>query len=249
MRLLNLVLFSLFIAVIISLPIIFVDRYLPQSQSPWQLQPFGCDSLSESYKSRYQIIGDTALINFIDDSARTIVNILIDGRGVPYDEDMLMEDFGLFKESSPKLAIHKRTLNYTAIIERNELQERFTEGAFLFNGDYATCIKRLSNLKRYFSRTDCFEKYEDVKMVPILDSLLADGSMKRIAWTSYETREGDRKKLHQVLNDLSKLAKKYPQVQFIIQGTHRPILGTPETRRKYLAPWVPAIFANTKTIR
>ena len=243
-RLLNLALFSAVFVFIISLPIIFVDRYLPQSQHPWQLQPFNADSLSSFYKSNYKVIGDTALMSFCDDTVKTVVNILVDGWGVPYDEDMLVQDFSLFKENPIEYAIHKRTFGITAVAESDEYQKEFTDGVFLFGGDLRTCERKQRNLGRYFSSIYCHEKYEDVKMTSILDSLLAEGPWKRIAWTTFDTREGDREKLHLLLDRLSKLTKQYPQVQFIIQGTHRPILGTPETRRKYLAPWVPAVFVN-----
>ncbi len=243
-RLLNITLFSAVIAFIISLPIIFKDQFLPRRNSPWQLQPFNADSLSLFCKSNYRIIGDTALITYLKAPSRTVVNVLVDGWGVPYDESMLVQDFDLFKENSPTLTIHNRMFGYTAIIENSELQNGFTDGVFLFNGDSAGCSKKQRSLANNFSQIICLENHKDPEVIPILDSMLAADSLKSMAWTTYETREGDREKLHLVLNGLSNLAKKYPQIQFIIQGTHRPILGTPETRRKYLAPWVPAVFAN-----
>lgn len=243
-RLLNLTLFSAVIIFILSLPIIFVDRYLPQSQHPWQLQPFNADSLSLFYKRNYKVVGDTALINFLDDSSKTVVSILIDGWGVPYDEILLVHDFSQFKENSPKYIIRKRTINITTFAESVEYKKDFINGIFLFGGDLQTCKKKQQNLVGLFSSITCYEKYSDSKMVLILDSLLAERSWSRIAWTTFDTREGDREKLFLLLASLAKLAKQYPQIQFIIQGTHRPILGAPETRRKYLAPWVPAVILN-----
>ena len=243
-RLLNLALFSSVLVFIISLPIIFTDQFLPRRNSPWQLQPFNADSLSSFYKGNYRIIGDTALITYLKNTSRAVVNVLVDGWGVPYDKDMLVQDFGLFKDNSPTLAVHNRMFGYTAIIENSELQNGFADGVFLFNGDSAGCKKKQQNLANYFSQIICLKNHKDIEVISTLDSLLAADSLKRMAWTTYETREGDREKLHQVLNGLSNLAKKYPQVQFIIQGTHRPILGASETRRKYLAPWVPAVFVN-----
>ena len=104
-RLLNLALFSAVLVFIISLPIIFTDQFLPRRNSPWQLQPFNADSLSSFYKSNYRIIGDTALITYLNDTSRAVVNVLVDGWGVPYDKDMLVQDFGLFKDNSPTLAV------------------------------------------------------------------------------------------------------------------------------------------------
>ncbi len=227
---------------------IFVDRYLPQSQHPWQLQPFGNDSLSSFYKDNYLVVGDTALMEFLQDSSRTTVNILVDGWGVPYDEELLVQDFKLFKDNSAKYAIHKRMFGFTAIVESGEFGKDFAEGVFLSNGDSSTCNKKQQNMKRYFSDFRCFEGFEDKQIVSVLDSLLADGSWSRVGWTTYGTREGDREKLHLLLDNLSQLAKRYPQVQFIVQGTHRPIFGAPEVKRKYLAPWVPAVFLNNSFV-
>jgi hypothetical protein len=247
-KFLNLALFSAFILFMVSLPMIFVDRYLPQSQHPWQLQPFGNDSLSSFYKDNYLVVGDTALMEFLQDSSRTTVNILVDGWGVPYDEELLVQDFKLFKDNSAKYAIHKRMFGFTAIVESGEFGKDFAEGVFLSNGDSSTCNKKQQNMKRYFSDFRCFEGFEDKQIVSVLDSLLADGSWSRVGWTTYGTREGDREKLHLLLDNLSQLAKRYPQVQFIVQGTHRPIFGAPEVKRKYLAPWVPAVFLNNSFV-
>ena len=243
-RLLNLMLFSTVIIFIVLLPIIFVDRYLPQSQHPWQLQPFNADSLSSFYKSNYQIIGDTSLIDYLKDTSGAIVNILVDGWGIPYDEKKLVQDFELFKNNSHRYAIHKRSFNITAIAESGEFQKGFANGIYVSGADSSSCRKKQLNLSRYFSNISCYDDYEDAKMVSILDTLLTKDSLKRIAWTTLGTRMGNRTNLHLLLEELSKLAKKHPHVQFIIQGTHRPILGTPETRRKYLTPWVPAVFLN-----
>ena len=246
---LNLILFSMVVIFIVSLPIVLVDDLLPQGQSPWHLQPFGADSLSKFYKENYRIYGEQALVDLLEDPTKTTVSILIDGWGVPYDEEMLKQDFAYFENNSPEYAVHKRVFNYTVFAEENELQKDFAGGLFIYGGPDSVCSGKVACLKSLFSRIECCENCGDLKITSLLDSVLAERSWTRIALTTYQTREGDRDSLHLVLSKLSEISKKYKDVQFVIQGTHRPILGTPETRRKYLAPWVPAVFvnANTKT--
>ena len=144
--------------------------------------------------------------------------ILVDGWGVPYDESLLDANFQIFSGKEVFYAVHKRLFQTTSYAESVEYGNDFKEGYILDVEDSTGCMK--------------------------IDSLISEGSWNRIAWTARGTREGNRDKLHKLLKRLSELADKHPDVQFIIQGTHRPILGTPETRRKYLAPWVPAVFIN-----
>ena len=240
----NIILFSVFIAFIVSLPIICVDRYLSRPNSPWQLTPFNADSLSSFYKNSYRILSDTALANYLIDTTKTTVIILVDGWGVPYKEFPLVHDFSIFSDMSPIFAIHKRRINVTNIAEQEELRWGDTNGIFLYSGDSKECNKKKDNLKLFYSMQKCCANCSDLSIVDALDSLLTEGSWNKIAWTTRQTREGDRATLQQLLQKLAQLAKKYPDAQFIIQGTHRPTLGSPETRRKYLAPWVPAIFVN-----
>lgn len=218
----NLLLFSLFLVLLVSVPILELDkgRYIRGSwnQGPWHLLPFGADSLSQHYKDNYRVLDEKPLDSLLLDSAKPLVMILVDGWGVPYDEDLLKDDFQIFNGKKTLFAIHKRVFQTTSFAESIEYGNSFKEGMILDSDD--SCA------------------------VAMIDSLLADKSWSRIAWTARNAREGDRGKLHQLLKDLSDVTTKYPDVQFVIQGTHRPILGTPETRRKYLAPWVPAVFVN-----
>ena len=241
---LNLVLFSAVVVFIVMLPIVFGNGYLPQSQSPWQLQPFHADSLSAFYKGNYEVYGDSALRSYLDDSAKTMVEVLVDGWGVPYDENLLKQDFSNFNGGSVRFAVHKRMFNYTAFAEGHELQRGGVEGLFVYGEDSLACAKKQGLLGASFAGVECCDGCGDLRMLAILDSLLAEGSWKRLAWTTRQTREGNKDSLNLVLRGLAEISKKHLDAQFIIQGTHRPILGTPETRRKYLSPWIPAVFVN-----
>ena len=218
----NLLLFSLFLALLVAVPILHLDkgRYIRGgwNQGPWYLLPFGADSLSQQYKDSYRVLDEKPLNSLLRDSTKPLVMILIDGWGVPYDENLLKDDFQIFNGEKAFFAIHKRVFQTTSFAESVEYGNNFKDGIIL-DGDDSCAIAKL-------------------------DSLLAEKSWSRIAWTVRSTREGDRAKLHHLLKGLSEEAARHPDAQFIIQGTHRPILGTPETRRKYLAPWVPAVFVN-----
>ena len=246
MRNINLALFSLFLVSLILLPILCVDRYISHPDHPWQLVPFGADSLSQQYKERYSTLKPQPLIPLLQDSSKSVVEVLIDGWGVPYDEKMLEQDFLLFRQPNAKYAMHRRLLGHTSHAENVEYRFGFAGGVFLMQGDSSTCSQRADSTYWEFERGFCCVNCGDSKMISIIDSLLSDSTQVKIGWTVRSTREGDRETLHEVLRGLSDVASRHPDVQFIIQGTHRPILGTPETRRKYLAPWVPAVFLNAK---
>lgn len=221
-RNINLLLFSLFLVLLISVPILHLDEGRSirggWSQGPWHLLPFGADSLSQQYKDNYLVLDEKPLKSLLLDSVKPLVMILIDGWGVPYDETLLDADFRMFSGKGVGYAVHKRSHQTTSYAESIEYGNSFKDGIILDGEDSAGCAK--------------------------IDSLISEGLWNRIAWTARGTREGDRNKLHNLLKEISTIAAKHPDVQFVVQGTHRPILGSPETRRMYLAPWVPAVFIN-----
>lgn len=243
-RYINLTLFLTLVIFIISLPLVFVDRYLSSSDSPWQLKAFNEDSLSSFYKNHYHILEDSALSFYLQDTTKPIVMILIDGWGVPYNESLLEKDFSIFENNASVFAIHKRAFNVTRLAENEELKNFFSNGLFISSGDSLNCNKEEFSPNVFFREKYCFANLSDFKMIEILDSLLSEEMWGKVAWTIHQTQKGDSVILHSTLQKLSKAAKDYPNIQFIIQGTHRPTLGSPEIRRKYLASWVPAIFIN-----
>lgn len=245
-RNINLIIFSLFLASLISLPILCMNKYLSHPDYPWQLVPFGADSLSKHYKDNYPTLDAKALIPRLGDSTKSVVEVLVDGWGVPYDEIILAHDFAIFKQNKVSFAMHKRLLGYTSHVENVEYRTGFAGGIFLLQGDSLACSQRVDSTYWDFERSLCCVDCSDVKMIATVDSLLSDSVHVKLGWTVRSTREGDRETLHSLLRGLSDMASRHPDVPFIIQGTHRPILGTPETRRKYLAPWVPAVFINCK---
>ena len=246
MRNINFALFSLLLAILISMPILCVDRYLSHPDYPWQLVPFGADSLSQTYKNQYRVLGPQALVTHLEDSSKSTTMILIDGWGVPYDEKMLEDDFDILQGANTIFAMHKRLLGHTSYAENVEYRLAFSEGVLIADGDSSICKKIEDKQGGHFKQTICCDNCNDKQIMSKLDSLVKDVTWSRVAWTARNTSEGNRETLHSLLREIANMAARYPETQFIIQGTHRPILGTPETRRKYLAPWVPAAFINCK---
>lgn len=244
-RNINLVLFSAILTFLIASPFIGKNLFITNQSAPWQLSPFNSgDSLTASYKERYRILDQNALIHRIKDSAPTTISVMIDGWGVPYDEDMLAEDFSLFEKNKALFALHKRYLGHTAHAEAVETRVGFENGLLIGRGDSSECARQEAFPRFGAKQSFCCLNCTDKAVAGSLDSILTDTTWKRIEWTARETNLGDRVKLHDLLRQLAEIAARHPEVQFIIQGTHRPILGTPETRRKYNAHWVPAVFIN-----
>lgn len=102
---------------------------------------------------------------------------------------------------------------------------------------------RLRNKTIHAEKVEIKEDFAQVDYEE-LDSLLADSTYKRVATTIHLSRGGDLDSLRLGLAQIADLMKKYPETIFIIQGAHRPILGTPETRKMYYAHWVPVVIGN-----
>lgn len=246
-RNINLILFFATLAILIAIPFVSGKLFKINQNAPWQFSPFNSgDSLSVAYTERYRVMDAPALIRRMEDTTRTIVSVMIDGWGVPYDEEILAADFALFDAKTTQFTLHKRLAGHTSHAENVEMRTGFKDGLSVVSGDSSEC-SQFELLPRFGAKqTFCCLNCTDGDVAVSLDSLLADTTWKRMEWTVHETNLGDRDKLHSLLRQLSDVSAKHPEVQFIIQGTHRPILGTPETRRKYNARWVPAVFINCK---
>ena len=97
----------------------------------------------------------------------------------------------------------------------------------------------------------------DVEMAAKIDSLLnqSDSVKQFIAWTTRDTRfpisdnlvETEKhyyERLFGSLKIVADLAKKHPEVRFIVQGDHEPILSPLEFQRKFYRRWVPFVVLN-----
>lgn len=97
----------------------------------------------------------------------------------------------------------------------------------------------------------------DIEMAAKIDSLLnlPDSVKQFIAWTTRDTRfpisddpvETEKlyyERLFGTLRIIADLAKKHPNVRFIVQGDHEPILSPLEFQAKFYRRWVPFVVLN-----
>lgn len=104
----------------------------------------------------------------------------------------------------------------------------------------------------------------DRESATMLDSLLSvqDSALKFIAWTTLDTKfplQGFKdpyriavaavdsaytERLASSLQLIADLAKKHPDVRFIVQGDHNPILSPLKFQEKFYKRWVPFVVLN-----
>lgn len=246
--------FAAFVAFAVVFSYLISAQYIKTGDKPWHMQPFiDADSLTAEYADNYELLGKGQLFRRLADSTRTAVNILVDAWGVPFDPQLLREDFAVFKNVPHKEYLHYRLVNRTRHAEFAELRipgdsTRPHDGVYLFGGDSLEYGRNLYiDSLGYGVRLFC-QKCPDSVMATMLDSVLAavevDSAslVKNIAWTTQNSRDGDRAKLHATLRLIAEVARKHPEVRFIVQGTHRPILGDPKIRRESFAHWVPVVI-------
>ena len=250
----SLLAFAVFVVLAVALSYMMGATLFADQDKPWHMQPFtDADSLTAEYTGKYELLDRRALLPKFIDSSRTTVAILVDAWGVPFDENLLAEDFAVFKDLPHKEFLHQRLANPTRHAEFAELRipddsTRPHDGVYLFGGDSLEYGRNLYiDSLGYGMRLFC-QKCPDSVMAATLDSVLAavavdtTSHVKNVAWTTQNSRDGDRAKLHATLRLIADVARRHPEARFIVQGTHRPILGDPKIRRESFAHWVPAVI-------
>jgi hypothetical protein len=212
---------------------------------PWHLQPsIHEDSLSAFYKKNYQIIGQSPLRFSLYDTTQTNVFILVDAWGVSMEEGILAEDFGVFENIPHKFALHRRLANYTSHAERVEFRNNLNS-LFLFGGDSMQFNRTEYIPKIGFQQALYCPNCTSNVIIGKIDSILTEQEHPLfIAWTAHASTIGSHNEIRQVLTQIADLAKRRPNVRFVIQGTHRPVLCEPEIRNSYKAHWVPVAVLN-----
>lgn len=248
--------FTVLVVFAVTFSYLINSQYIKLPEKPWHMQPFtDADSLTVEYTGKYELLDRRALLPKFVDSARTTVAILVDAWGVPFDEKLLAEDFEVFKDLPHREFLHHRLANRTRHAEFAELRipgdsTRPHDGIYLFGGDSLEYGRNLYiDSLGYGVRLFC-QKCPDSVMATMLDSVLATvagdttSPVKNIAWTTQGSRDGDRAKLRASLRLIAAVARRHPEARFIVQGTHRPILGDPKIRRESFTHWVPAVVIN-----
>ncbi len=246
--------FTVLVVFAVTFSYLINSQYIKMPEKPWHMQSLvDADSLTAEYTARYELLDKKSLLSRFADSSRVTVAILVDAWGVPSDERLLAEDFSIFKDLPHREFLHHRLANRTRHAEFAELRIPGDstcphDGVYLFGGDSLEYGRNLYiDSLGYGVRLFC-QKCPDSVIAVMLDSVLTDvagdsaSPMKSVAWTTQGSRDGDRAKLHATLRLIADVARKHPEARFIVQGTHRPILGDPKIRRESFAHWVPAVI-------
>lgn len=130
--------------------------------------------------------------------------------------------------------------------------------SFLFGGD--STIQWRYKYIRNIGLQNAFwadSSTADAEMAAKIDSLLnqSDSVKHFIAWTTRDTRfpiSDDPVKTEKLyyerlfgtLRIITDLSKKHPDVRFVAQGDHEPILSPLEFQRKFYRRWVPYVVLN-----
>lgn len=135
---------------------------------------------------------------------------------------------------------------------------------FLFGGDSLEQwrYKYISNIG--FEQAIYGNNLDDSTMILKIDSILSDTTQKHfIAWTTKDTRFPIKaaksiyydnvnmvdsvysNHLNSTLLCIAKLALRYPNVRFIVQGDHDPILSPIPFQEKFYKRWVPFVILNS----
>ena len=148
------------------------------------------------------------------------------------------------------------------------LRKQGVRTLFVYGGD------RLTQMRNKYIRNVGFDEVfygagnsgvrSDRESAVLLDSLLSvqDSALRFIAWTTLDTRfplqgfmdpykidvaaldSAYTERLAGTLQLVANLAKKHPEVRFIVQGDHNPILSPLKFQEKFYKRWVPFVVFN-----
>lgn len=139
--------------------------------------------------------------------------------------------------------------------------------SFFFGGDSSIqwrykYIKRIGFRQEFWTDTTTGDsamasRIDSLLNAPTCDSLSDSTCQNRhfIAWTTRDTRfpisddpvETEKiyyERLFGTLRIIADLAKKHPEVRFVVQGDHEPILSPLEFQAKFYKRWVPFVVLN-----
>lgn len=151
------------------------------------------------------------------------------------------------------------------------LRKQGVRTLFVYGGDSLTqmrnkYIRNVGFEETFFgiSANSGVEPRTDRESAALLDSLLSaqDSALRFIAWTTLDTRfplqgfmdpykidvaaldSAYTERLAGTLQLVANLAKKHPNVRFVVQGDHNPILSPLKFQEKFYKRWVPFVVLN-----
>lgn len=174
--------------------------------------PLNRKILSQSLKSRYEVLDtSTITLNFID-STRNNVVVLVESWGVPLDISIFKEELEQFSQISKKTGIHSRMYSKTRTAEREDLlfTIKMKNGGFRDSVFIPSMLKDLNFFSTYIFGGDSLVQHRDryikklgfdenlffksrvsdMEIASVVDSLLTVGGSQKsfIAWTTRDTQ-------------------------------------------------------------
>lgn len=243
--------FCIVCLLLVSAQFIFDAEYFNIFSKPWHMQSFVHeDSLSSFIKDHYKFFDKKKLYPKFVDSSKSVVNILVDAWGLSMDDSLVKQDFAIFESLPHENVVHNRLLNFNTHAEKVEMRNGYENSIYLFGGDSLEYGRMTYIPQLGFSSSLYCQNCTDHEMADKVDSILNANTSTNlpmfIGLTTWSSRGGNRDSLLSSLKIFAELAAMHSGVVFLIQGTHRPILGSPETRRKFYAHWVPAVAINVE---
>lgn len=245
MQKVNFAVFALFVVASIVVSNLMAMGVIEKPEKPLQMQfEIDEDVLTLEYKEAYSVLPKKRVADKYADSTRKTALILVDAWGVPFDIELIKKDFALFQSVPHQDFLHERIANRTRHAEFVEYRNALGGGTYLFGGDSLEYGRPLYFDSLGYSKAIFCQRCSDDVMLAKLDSALLLDESRVYALTTQNSRNGVREELRNTLHMIAELAQKHPDVRFIVQGTHRPTLGSPKIRREHFAKWVPVVVLN-----
>lgn len=210
-------------------------------------------TLQNHLLKRFKIINDNSISRDYIDTNKSNVIILVESWGIPLDSSKLFAEIDIFKDLNTTKGIHKRTFSHTKKAEQEDLIWKVTPDS-LDNNDTITIPQHLATLGYTTLALSQDLATSDSITILKVDSLLNSCENKcfisfitadtkfPIQGTTKEISETYYNKLYKSLAHIATLVKKHPEVNFIIQGDHEPILSPLEFQNQFYKRWVPFII-------
>lgn len=215
-------------------------------------------NLSKDYKKEFLISDSTTITKFYLDTTKTNVIILVESWGIPIDITQFKAQLATFEDLNILVGIHRRSFSHTKKAEREDLIWKVTIDStkkadtsfiteFLETNEFNTKIfaqnKQLKDSIAILQISDFLDSCLNRKCLVMLTTA---NTHFPIQGSIIEPNNSYTSELQSTLNSIVFLIKKHPEVNFILQGDHEPILSPIDFQNKFYKRWVPFVIFNSK---
>ena len=182
-----------------------------------------------------------------------------------YSRTRTAEREDLIYSASRDSAGHRDTVFLPQVLREQGVKTMLIYGGDSLEQGRNRYVRQVGFSEAFFGRSDAGEPlWIDRESAALLDSLLSvqDSALRFIAWTTLDTKfplqgfespykasvpaidSAYTERLAETLQLVANLAKKHPDVRFIVQGDHNPILSPLKFQEKFYKRWVPFVVLN-----